>query len=245
MDYPFDAVKECNAVIQWIKDKFEPFSKRSVAVVGISGGKDSTVVAALCAKALGKDRVFGVLMPNGEQSDIDYSYEVCKHLGIKYKVVNIKNTVNSLIDSCSMTETTQSMINLPPRIRMSTLYYIAQCVCGFVMNTCNASEDYVGYSTKYGDNAGECAPLKEFTSEEVIELGRVLEIPEKFLVKPPSDGLCGKTDEDNLGFTYAVLNKYIRTGVIDDQKTKETIDHLHTINLHKELPIARFERYMK
>ena len=226
-----------NDCVQWIRDFFEKNGPGCNAVVGISGGKDSSVAAALCVEALGRDRVIGVLMPCGEQSDIDAAYSLVKHLGIKYYEVNIGETVETLkravTDSMDGELSGQSVTNIPPRVRMTTLYAISQSHNGRVVNTCNLSEDWVGYSTRYGDAAGDFSPLCGFTVTEVKEIGRLLGLPKELIEKVPQDGLCGKTDEDNLGFTYAVLDKYIRTGEIDDPDTKELIDKKHTANLFK------------
>ena len=205
------------------------------AVVGISGGKDSSIAAALCVEALGKDRVIGVLMPCGEQADIDCAYKLVNHLGIKYHVVNIKDAIDGLMKNlpADIEISAQTRINLPPRIRMSTLYAISQSCNGRVVNTCNLSEDWVGYSTRYGDAAGDFSPLSYITVTELRQIGRLLELPLELVDKTPIDGLSDKTDEDNLGFTYAVLDKYIREGVIEDEKTKELIDTKHRNNLFK------------
>ena len=241
----FNAKTQHKKVVEWIKNWFIENGYGCNAIIGISGGKDSTVAAALCLEALGRDRVIGVLMPNGEQKDIGDSYEVCKTLGIKRHVVNIQQIERAFQYALLMNDfkdiTEQAIINLPPRIRMTMLYFISQSRNGRICNTCNLSEDYVGYATKYGDAAGDFAPLKSFTTEEVIAIGRDIGLPEKLLIKPPADGLCGKTDEDNLGFTYEVLNKYIRTGEIEDAETKEKIDRLHKINAFKERVIDRYE----
>ncbi len=233
--YSFDAQKVCNDCIEWIRDWFNENGRDCNAVVGISGGKDSSIVAALCCEALGNDRVIGVLMPQGEQFDINYSVDLCETLGIKSLTVNVKNAIDAILDEISdkLEISQQTRFNLPPRVRMTTLYAVSQSVNGRVANTCNLSEDYVGYSTRYGDAAGDFSPLSNLTVQEVKAIGRVLGLPEKFIEKPPIDGLCGKTDEDNLGFTYAVLDKYIREGVIDDEKVKERIDRLHKQNLFK------------
>ncbi|MCR5607588.1 MAG: NAD(+) synthase [Lachnospiraceae bacterium] len=219
----------------------------SNAIVGISGGKDSSVVAALLVEALGKDRVIGVLMPNNEQSDIDCSIQLVNFLGIKNYTVNVGPAISALTNSIkesagdSFELTNQTIVNMPPRIRMATLYAISQSNNGRVANTCNLSEDWVGYSTRYGDAAGDLSPLAEFTVTEVKALGRELGLPTNLIEKAPSDGLCGKTDEDNLGFTYAVLDRYIRTGQIDDPATKELIDKKHKANLFKLQTIPKFE----
>ena len=239
----FDPKEQAENVIQWIKDWFDKNGKVSPAVVGISGGKDSSVVAALCVKALGKDRVIGVMLPDGYQSDISYSEGIIKFLGIEGMCININDVKTEFIrklHTAEIEETKQATTNLPARIRMVMLYLVSQSLGGRVANTCNLSEDYVGYSTKYGDAAGDFAPLKSFTTEEVIAIGQEIDVPELYLIKPPSDGLCGKTDEDNLGFTYAVLNKYIRTGEIENEETKSEIDRLHRINEFKERIIDRY-----
>lgn len=229
----FDAVKVKNECVEWIRDFFAVNGKDCNAVVGISGGKDSSVAAALCVEALGTDRVIGVLMPCGEQADISASYTLVNHLGIKHYVVNIKDAVEGLKKNIPLELSVQSATNLPPRIRMSTLYAISQSHNGRVVNTCNLSEDWVGYSTRYGDAAGDFSPLSNLTVQEVKAIGRVLGLPEELVDKTPTDGLCGKTDEDNLGFTYAELDRYIRTGEIDNKATKEKIDGMHSKNLFK------------
>lgn len=231
----FDAKETAERCAEWIKDFFEKNGKGCNAVVGISGGKDSSVTAALCVKALGKDRVIGVLMPCGEQPDIDAAYLLVKHLGIKYYVMNIGKTVEALKEELSkdLTISDQTRINISPRVRMTTLYAVSQSNNGRVANTCNLSEDWVGYSTRYGDAAGDFSPLCNLTVTEVKAIGRALGLPEELIEKAPSDGLTGKTDEDNLGFTYAVLDRYIRTGEIDDPETKRNIDGRHERNLFK------------
>ena len=229
----FDAQKTKDACVEWIRSFFEENGKGCNAVIGISGGKDSSVVAALCCEALGKDRVIGVLMPNGEQADIDMAKLLVSHLGIKHYIVNIKDAVDGVKNALPFELSEQTVINLPPRIRMATLYAVSQSHNGRVVNTCNLSEDWVGYSTRYGDSAGDFSPCMKLTVAEVKAIGRVLGLPEVLIEKVPSDGLSGKTDEDKLGFTYAVLDRYIRTGEIDDPVAKERIDTLHVRNLFK------------
>ncbi len=239
----FNAEKVKNDCIKWIREFFESNGKGCNAVVGISGGKDSSIAAALCVEALGKDRVIGVLMPNGTQHDIDAAYALVNHLGIKHYVVHIKDAVEGILKSFPETVeiTEQTRNNIPPRIRMSTLYAMSQSLNGRVVNTCNLSEDWVGYSTRYGDAAGDFSPLSKLTVAEVKEIGRVLGLPSELVEKVPIDGLCGKTDEENLGFTYAVLDRYIRTGEIDDPDTKELIDRRHKANLFKLELMPSFE----
>ena len=231
--YEFNAEKVKNDCIEWIRDFFEKNGPGCNAVVGISGGKDSSIVAALCVEALGRDRVIGVLMPNGEQTDIDMAKLLVSHLGIRHYIVNIKDAVDGLTKNIPFELSAQSRQNLPPRIRMSTLYAVSQSNNGWVANTCNLSEDWVGYSTRYGDNAGDFSPCSHLTVQEMKQIGRLLGLPAVLVDKVPIDGLCGKSDEDNLGFTYAVLDRYIREGVIDDQNTKEKIDRMHKMNAFK------------
>ena len=238
----FNAEKVKTQCVEWIKQFFEENGKGCNAVVGISGGKDSSIAAALCVEALGKDRVIGVLMPCGEQHDIDMAHLLVDHLGIKHYVVNIKDAVDGLVSSLpdDLEMSVQAKTNLPPRIRMSTLYAVSQSVNGRVVNTCNLSEDWVGYATRYGDAAGDFSPLSHLTVDEVKQIGRTLGIPDVLVDKTPIDGLCGKTDEDNLGFTYAELDRYIRTGEIDDLDKKKRIDDMHKRNLFKLEPMPSF-----
>ena len=239
----FNAEKVKDQCVAWIRDFFEQNGKGCNAVVGISGGKDSSVTAALCVEALGKDRVIGVLMPCGEQHDIDMASLLVNHLGIKHYVVNIKDAVEGLKNSIpkELELSKQSLTNLPARIRMSTVYAISQSCNGRVANTCNMSEDWVGYSTRYGDAAGDFSPLMHLTVQELKEIGRVLGLPDALVNKVPIDGLCGKTDEENLGFTYAELDRYIRTGEIDDLNKKAKIDDMHKKNLFKMQMMPGFE----
>ena len=245
--YPkFDAGKDKQKIIAFLRAWFAKNGPTANAVVGISGGKDSSITAALCVEALGKDRVIGVLMPNGVQADIDDALCLVKHLGIKYRVVNIGTPYKEMLKALQYSETESTndfhfavtdalKQNLPPRLRMAVLYAVAQGVPngGRVINTCNRSEDYVGYSTKFGDSAGDVAPLASYTVTEVLAIGDLLDLPKNLVHKAPSDGLCGKTDEDNLGFTYAVLDKYIMTGECEDEAVKANIDRRYELNKHK------------
>lgn len=253
MEYSFNAEKVKDQCVRWIRDWFIANGNGCNAVIGISGGKDSTVVAALCKEALGADRVIGVMMPNGVQPDIEDSRAVIEHLGIKYVEVDINSAIVKLYsaiyhnntmfcagdDNMLVNISEQTKINLPPRVRMATLYAISQSCNGRVANTCNLSEDWVGYSTRWGDSVGDFAPLANLTSEEVVAIGDVLGLPHHLVHKVPSDGLCGKTDEDNLGFSYADLNRYIRKDECDDT-VREKIDAMHDKNMFKVLPIPKF-----
>ena len=239
----FDAGKVTRECVEWIRKFFEINGQGCNAVVGISGGKDSSVVAALCVEALGKERVIGVLMPCGEQKDIDMAYRLLHHLGIRYFCINIKESVDAVKKSIeSLPEiSVQTKTNLPARVRMTTLYAVSQSMNGRVANTCNLSEDWVGYATRYGDGAGDFSPLCNLTVTEVKKIGMELGLPKELVEKTPIDGLCGKTDEENLGFTYVELDEYIRHGVIKDMETKARIDSLHQRNQFKIEPMPGFK----
>ena len=219
------------------------------AVIGMSGGKDSAVTAALCAKALGSDNVIGVLMPNGkdreeEQQNIKDAIKTCMLLGINFSIIDIKDLIDrelEKLEQAGIKVTEQAKINLPPRIRMATLYAVSQSFDARVINTCNLSEDWVGYSTKYGDAAGDVAPFANFTVDEVRQIGLELGLPYELVYKTPSDGLCGKSDEDNLGFTYEVLDKYIRTGYCKNKELQKKIDDRHVKNKFKLEPMQSYQ----
>ncbi len=229
----FDAQKVKQECVAWIREFFEQNGRGCNAVVGISGGKDSSIVAALCVEALGRERVIGVLMPCGVQHDIDMARLLVNHLGIRHYEINIEGAVQGVKSAIPFALSEQSRINLNPRIRMAVLYAVSQSHNGRVANTCNLSEDWVGYSTRYGDAAGDFSPCSHLTVQEMKQIGRTLGLPEVLVDKTPIDGLCGKTDEENLGFTYAELDRYIRTGEIDDPGKKARIDRLHAVNQFK------------
>lgn len=233
--YEFDPVKVKNQCVAWIQEFFKENGPDCNAVVGISGGKDSSVAAALCVEALGRERVIGVLMPCGQQADIDMARKLVDVLQIESMEINIETAVNGVLEELSdnIEISVQTRTNLPPRIRMATLYGISQSRNGRVVNTCNLSEDWVGYATRYGDGAGDFSPLSQLTVTEVKAIGRVLNLPDVLVDKVPIDGLCGKTDEENLGFTYEVLDRYIREGIEPEPEVKERIDKLHAANLFK------------
>lgn len=247
MSYSFDAEKVTKEVVEWVRDLFErTATPQTNAVIGISGGKDSSVAAAVCAKALGKNRVIGVLMPQGEQADIAYSRLLVDTLGIKSYTINIGDTVSAFMSELKkhMEPSNQAVVNTPARIRMTTLYAVAACHNGRVVNTCNLSEDWVGYSTKFGDAAGDFSPLSDLTVTEVLQVGELLGLPKELVHKVPIDGLCGKTDEENLGFTYAMLDRYIRgeDDLSSVPEIKEKIDRLHRANLHKLQLMPKYEQ---
>ena len=249
-----DPQKTKEEIVSWIRKYFEENGNTCKAVIGISGGKDSSIAAALCAEALGRDRVIGVLMPNGVQSDISDSRKLVEYLQIPHVELNIaaafEGMESMLTESKELQEITgleglskDARINLPPRLRMATLYAVGQMVPGGgrVVNTCNASEDYVGYSTKYGDAAGDFSPISALMVHEVLQVGATLGLPEQLVKKTPSDGLSGMSDEDKLGFTYAELDHYILTGECENEEHKKRIDRLHALNLHK---LRLMPRYM-
>ncbi|WP_173458512.1 NAD(+) synthase [Ruminococcus flavefaciens] len=247
MSYSFNAEKVTKEVVEWVRDLFEKTATpQTNAVIGISGGKDSSVAAAVCAKALGKDRVIGVLMPQGEQADIAYSRLLVDTLGIKSYTINIGDTVSAFMNELKkhVEPSNQAIVNTPARIRMTTLYAVAACHNGRVVNTCNLSEDWVGYSTKFGDAAGDFSPLSDLTVTEVLQVGTLLGLPDELVHKVPIDGLCGKTDEENLGFTYAMLDRYIRgeDDLSSVPEIKEKIDRLHRANLHKLQLMPKYEQ---
>lgn len=244
-----------NDCVHWIKDWFDTKSGNAKGVViGISGGKDSTVVAGLCVKALGKDKVLGVLMPNGEQSDIDDSIAICEYLGTEYRIVNIGQTIeaiktairfsnnyyqNDFVDNF-MPLSPHTQTNIPPRIRMTVLYAIGQELGYRVAGTGNASEAYIGYFTKWGDGAHDFNPIGNLTTEQVVAIGDELGLPYDLVHKIPSDGLCGKTDEDNLGYSYADVNSVIEYGSCGDEEIDSKISKAYMYNQHKRKPIPKF-----
>lgn len=242
------------ACVNWIKEYFAD-NKDGKAIIGISGGKDSTIAAALCIEALGADRVIGVLMPNGKQNDIYDSYEVVSRLQIQYYVVNINAACEGLYKFLAdaiflsngykaIRENSMITTNTPARLRMTTLYAVAALYPDSrVVNTCNRSEDYVGYSTKYGDAAGDFSPLGNLTVREVLEIGDELGLPEHLVHKTPSDGMCGKSDEDNLGFTYEQLDNYILGTEKISPEIEEKIKRLHKATRHKYKPMPMFDPY--
>ena len=247
------AEKNVDVIVQDIKRYFETNGSPSTkAIIGISGGKDSTVAAALCVLALGVDRVYGVMMPCEVQDDIQDSHDVVNYLGIDYCIVNIGAPVAAHYDTLKYTyagmdigdeEAWHRVItNAPARIRMTTLYSIAALIGGRVINTCNASEDFIGYSTKFGDSAGDYSPLGNYTVAEVIEMGEVLGLPEHLIFKAPSDGMCGKTDEENLGFTYRELDNYLLDIEPLSPETRKKVKAWHNRNIHKLMPMPKAPR---
>lgn len=241
-DYTFDVEKVTKDCILWIKDWFEKNGPECNAVIGISGGKDSTIVAKLCVEALGADRVIGVMMPNGIQKDISDSQRVCEFLGIKNYTINIEDAVNSTLNQmkeCGIEISEQTRTNLPARIRMSTLYAVSQSNNGRVLNTCNYSENYVSWETKFGDGAGDLSPLGYLTVREVLAIGDYLGLPSNLVHKTPIDGLNTNadgsyvTDEQGLGFSYDELDDYLLDDVKPSPEKLERIEKLHERGIAK------------
>ena len=229
--------------VQWIREWFDRNGKECCAVLGMSGGKDSTVAAALCAEALGKDRVVGVAMPAEGQS-LNDADKICAYLGIRYLCVPIGDIINSFscIASCKVHSQGEEEIvlskqaeqNIPPRVRMAVLYAVSQSLDGRVVNTCNLSENWVGYATRWGDSVGDFSPLGELVVTEIRGIGHALGIPAVWVDKIPDDGLPHScSDEQKFGFTYEVLDRYIRTGECEDPAVREKIDAMHRRNLFK------------
>ena len=242
--YSFDAKKTKDEIVTWIRNYFRKNGSDCNAVIGMSGGKDSTIVAALCCEALGKDRVFGVIMPNTALKDSDIAVEICEYLDIDYMDINIGEAYDSLTNELAANDiklSSNAATNLPARLRMSTLFMVAQSVNGRVANTCNFSEDYIGWATLFGDGAGQFSPLGKLTVTEVKQIGYELGLPKKFIEKIPADGLTDKSDEDNFGFTYQFLDRYIRTGDFgNDTATAARIDKMHDANAFKLLPMPMY-----
>lgn len=227
-------------VINNIKDWFNKNNIKT-AVINISGGADSTYVSYVLVKALGKENVIGILQPNGEQKDISDSIKVVEALGINYINMNINDQYNSMLKNLYEFDKNfkfdinfeNARTNIAPRIRMANAYMIANAVNGAVIGTGNASERYVGYFTKWGDGACDFNPIKDILKTDLIQMGLDLGIPKELICKVPADGLTDKTDEEKYGFTYKVLDEYIKTGVCEDYKIKEKIDKMYKNSRHK------------
>jgi len=241
--YNFNVEQTTNDCIEWINKWMNKNGLNCNTVLGISGGKDSTIAAALCVKALGSERVIGVLLPNGIQDDLDDAINVCERLGIKYYIINIKDGVDATIremEQCGIEITTQTRENLPPRERTKVIRAICQSLNGRMVNTCNLSENYLGYFTIGGDGDGDFSPLGGLTATEVVAIGHYLGLPAHLVDKTPADGLCGKTDEDNFGFTYKDVDTLIRSGTCDEFKTKAKIMKRHNDNKFKSKQMPTF-----
>lgn len=241
----FDAKKETEKCINWIREWFNVNGPGCNAIVGMSGGKDSTIIAALCAKALGPNRVIGISMPDQNQGTND-AENICAHLGIKYYCIPIDGITGALNFALTLNDnglvgnelSEQTVQNIPPRVRMTVLYGFAQSHNGRVMGTCNASENYVGYFTRYGDGASDVEPIGKFTVAEVKAIGHELGIPDKWVEKIPDDGLPNSCPDDEKfakwGFSYALLDKYISEGTTGDNSIDEIIEKKHLQTKFKE-----------
>lgn len=241
--YKFDAKKVKNELVQWLRDYYNNDGNPLNAVVGCSGGKDSSVVLAALVEAIGAERVYAILMPNGIQADIDDSYKICDFLGLKPYSVNIDDGYDGILNAVSdeFNSTRQAEINLAPVLRMATLKFISQCVNGRFTCNANLSERYLGWFTISGDDQGNIMPLANLTVTEVIAIGKELGLPDWVINKTPSDGLCGSSDEQKMQISYSKLDKYIREGVIDDVEMQSRIEGRHCANLFKLEPIPAFK----
>lgn len=241
-------------LIDWIQDYFSECGPEAKAIIGMSGGKDSTIAAMLLVKALGKERVIGAIMPNGAMKDINDAWTICEALGITYYTLNIGSVYNTYLDIFPFDLSEEGKINLAPRIRMATLYGLAAAIPGHcrVVNTSNASESYIGYCTKYGDLAGDFALLKNLYVREIYQIGTKLQlefpnVPLHLITKTPDDGLSGMSDEEKLGFSYEELDAYILDNSIPEFSVRANIDKRHKINLHKQairLPAPNVTEYI-
>lgn len=255
-EYEFDAKLHKERIVTWIREWFNQNGPGCNAVLGISGGKDSSIAAALCVEALGADRVIGVMMPDGVQYDIWDSAKLCEALGIQNITINIKPAVNAILSSIdavyepqcdgyvAMEVSEQTKQNLPPRIRMSTLYAVSQSMNGRVVNTCNLSETMIGWETRWGDAVGDFSPFADLTATEVVEIGKLCNIPIELVIKKPADGLCGKTDEDAFGFSYTQLDKYLRTGETDNTALTK-IQYKERTSTFKRREIPKYQSGIK
>ena len=238
LNYEFDVQHQVEIIDAFIKNYFvDNGTPNTKAVIGISGGKDSTIAAALLVRALGKDRVIGVRMPNGYQTDAQDAAEVCAILGIQSYLINIGDTYNHLCAEFTGTGlpiNAQIETNTPARLRMAALYMVAAAVGGRVCNTGNASERFIGYTTKYGDLAGDFALLSDLTVREIYAIGDYLELPMDLVHKHPADGMSGKTDEDNTGIPYDAIDDFLLQGIIPDMEIYERMIAANKRNTHKE-----------
>lgn len=242
MNSQFNAGQVCENIIGWIRSYYEQQPHAKGAVIGISGGKDSTVTAKLLVEALGKNRVFGVLIPNGEQKDIDDSKRVVAYLGIDSKIVNIEKAYLGLVEAIEVDSLSEdAKINIPPRLRMTVLYAIGASLHYRVCGTGNKSEGFVGYTTKWGDSAYDFNPIGNLTTEEIVAIGDYLGLPHELVHKTPNDGLTGLSDEEKLGFSYNQINKYMETGTCGDLEIDEKIKLKNAYNLHKAVLAPKFE----
>lgn len=234
--YVIEVDKEIEHICDWIKEYFVKNGPNAKAVVGMSGGKDSTITAALLCKALGSDRVYGVIMPDGDMKDKQLAIDICEHFNMNHRVVDIGAITSAFYNAFGNECENNNRIttNTPARIRMAVLYAVAAEIGGRVVNTCNKSEDYVGFSTKYGDLAGDFSVLQDYPVRWVKEIGDGLNVPQRWVYKTPDDGMCGLSDEDKFGFTYETLDAYLIDDVVPDYDVYKKIQTMHNSNTHKE-----------
>ena len=234
----FEPEQEIDHICDWVKDYWVKNTKNyTKAIIGMSGGKDSFITAALLVRALGADKVVGVLMPQDYQEDIEDAQDQCEYLGIQWYCVDIGPAARSLYrefeETTDMVLNNRIKTNTPARLRMTTLYMTAAALGGRVVNTCNLSEDYVGYSTKYGDLAGDFGLLEVYCVREVLAIGKALGLPEHWIYKTPADGMCGHSDEESLGVTYKVIDEYILDNITPSLDELSIINTLNKNNKHK------------
>lgn len=214
-------------------------------VLGLSGGKDSTTVAMLAKKVWG-DNVVGIMMPNGVQPDIDDTKAIAEKLDLWTMNVNIGSAMTAMLDAIAIDVSDKSKTNIPPRLRMTVLYAIAQTLGYQVIGTGNYSERFIGWTTKWGDSACDLNPIGNLTKTEVVEIGLELAeefgLDKKFIEKAPGDGLTGKTDEDNFGFTYHDLDGFLLNKMPSDPEIEQKIMNMHLASLHKVNPIPMFKK---
>lgn len=236
--YKFNVEKCYEEIIKWTREWFEKNGNDKKAIIGMSGGKDSTITAALLVKSLGKERVIGVMMPDINQG-LNDADKICEWLGIKCMKVDLAEITTAfnpyiLTGDVDLQWSKQTLQNIPPRIRMTMLYAIAQTYNGFVSNNCNLCEDYIGYSTKWGDAAGDFSLLAKLTVDEIKQLGDYMGIPKEWVHKTPDDGLpFSSPDEEKFGFSYHILSDYIRGIAQPEQEIRDKILKMHQVNLHK------------
>lgn len=247
-------INETENAIKWIKE-FVKTTKAKGVVVGNSGGKDSATVIAMATRALGKENVLTVAMPcNSIKEDLEDAKLVSDTFGVEFISVDLSNTYNELettisdaLEKNDLNE--ESKINMKPRIRMTTLYTIAQSLGYLVIGTGNLSERMVGYTTKWGDSASDFNPIANFTALEVLEIGKYLGVPDKIINKAPSDGLSGKSDEEKMNVTYKQIEEYIETGKTDSNDAMEIIKKMNEFSKHKRslVPVYEIDRtnYLK
>lgn len=244
MEKIFNPKKEFDNIVNWTKEWFSENAPNKPAIVGISGGKDSTITAGLLCTALGKDRVCGVILPNGNQKDLDIAIDVCKNMDISYIVINIEDITKSIEKNIGKHFELVNPVkyNIPPRIRMTYLYAVAASVDGVVANTSNYSEAYIKYETKWGDMCGDFSLLANYTVDEVLQIGQSLVYlglcEERHINKIPEDGLTGHSDEEIFGFTYEELDNYIMYNIPPSIDKLEKIKEMFRNGMHKSKTIT-------